>query len=373
VTEAVAPPLPAPVRPQYDGGWIGGLVPALLGRDTPDWLPEPAVMARNVVLLVLDGLGWVTIEEHRPALAHLGAMQGGPITAVVPSTTATALTSISTGLTPAQHGMVGYRMRVGGQVLNVLRWHVTGGRSNAPDPTQVQPSPPFLGHKVPVVTRAEFRDSGFTNAHLRGGDFLGWQTIAVLVERVRRLVTSGQRFVYAYYDGIDKVAHAHGLANGFLAAELAETDRLVGMLLDRLPGDCALVVTADHGQVQTGKQEFISLDPLHHLVTAYSGEGRFRSLHARAGAATDLHAAAVAQFGHVAWIFTRDELFDDGWLGYGATTEVRHRLGDVVLAARHLVAFTDPKMPNEANLVAQHGSLTPDEVLVPLLAAYGRA
>ena len=34
-------------------------------------------------------------------------MTGGPITSVVPSTTATALTSITTGLSPGEHGVVG--------------------------------------------------------------------------------------------------------------------------------------------------------------------------------------------------------------------------------------------------------------------------
>jgi hypothetical protein len=373
VTHVEASPALAPVRPDYDGAWVGALVPAVLGRDTPVWLPEPAAMARGVVLLVLDGLGWVTIERHRDLLTHLGTMEGWPITAVAPTTTAAALTSISTGLTPAQHGMVGYRMRVGDQVLNVLRWQVPGGRSKAPDPVRMQPSPPFLGRNVPVVTRAEFRDSGFTAAHLRGSDFRGWQTPAVLVEQVARLAAGGARFVYAYYDGIDRVAHAHGLADGFLSAELAETDRLVGLLLDRLPGDWALLVTADHGQVQAGRQDLVDLDSLHPMVAVYSGEGRFRSLHAKAGAVAELCAAAEEQLSDIAWVFTRDELFDDGWLGEGASREVRRRMGDVVLAARGRVAFADPKMPNEANLVGQHGSLTRDEMLVPLLAAYGRA
>jgi hypothetical protein len=367
-----AQPAAAPVRPDYDGAWVGAVMPALLGNELPPWLPEPAVTARAVVLLVLDGLGWGTIERHRGALPNLAAMEGAPISAVVPTTTAAALTSIATGLTPAQHGMVGYRMRVNGLVLNVLRWQVPGGRSGAPDPARVQPVPPFLGREIPVVTRAEFRDSGFTAAHLRGSRFLGWQTTAVLVEHVRRVVADGQRFVYAYYDGVDKVAHAHGLQNGFLAAELSETDDLVGRLLDRLPGDCALVLTADHGQVEAGRRQFRSLGSLNDFVSAYSGEGRFRSLHARAGAAGELHAAATEQFADEAWIFWRDELFDDGWMGDGATIEVRHRIGDVVLAARAPVAFADPHAPNEANLVAQHGSLTADEMLVPLLAARGR-
>jgi predicted AlkP superfamily pyrophosphatase or phosphodiesterase len=366
-------PVDEPLRPDYDGAWVGALVPALLGGEVVPWLPEVAATASSVVLLVLDGLGWSAIEQQPEALRTLTGMEGGPITAVAPSTTAAALTSISTGLTPAQHGMVGYRMRVFGAVLNVLRWQVPGGRNNAPDPVRVQPVPPFLGQKVPVVTRADFRDSGFTAAHLRGSEFVGWQTTAILVEHVCRLVAAGQTFVYAYYDGVDKVAHAYGLANGFLRAELAETDRLVGVLLDRLPGHCALLITADHGQVAAGKRDFLDLKAIHHLVAAYAGEGRFRSLYAYPGAAGELLAAAKERFGDVAWVFTRDELFDDGWLGDGATAEIRHRIGDVVLAARAQVAFADPNTPQELSLVAQHGSLTRDEMLVPVLAARGRA
>jgi hypothetical protein len=264
-------------------------------------------------------------------------------------------------------------MRVSGAVLNVLRWQVPGDKGNAPDPVRVQPVPPFLGRRVPVVTRADFSESGFTCVHLRGSEFVGWQTTAILVEHVCRLVAAGRRFVYAYYDGIDKVAHAYGLANGFLAAELAETDRLVGVLLDRLPDECALLVTADHGQVAAGKQNFLDLGPLHHLIAAYSGESRFRSLHALSGAAGELLSGARERFGDVAWVFTRDELFDDGWLGEGGTAEVRHRVGDVVLAARGHAAFADPTSPRELSLVAQHGSITGDELLVPLLAARGRA
>jgi hypothetical protein len=258
-------------------------------------------------------------------------------------------------------------------VLNVLRWQVSGGRSSPPDPVRVQPVPPFLGRNVPVVTRADFRDSGFSAAHLRGSQFIGWQTTAILAEHVRCQVAAGRTFVYAYYDGVDKVAHAYGLTNGFMAAELAETDRLVGVLLDRLPSDCTLLVTADHGQVATAEDSFIDLGSIHHLVAAYAGESRFRSLHALPGATSELLAAAKEEFGDVAWVFTRDELFDDGWLGHGATAEIRHRVGDVVLAAQGQFAFIDPTNPHELSLLAQHGSLTHDEMLVPLLAARGRA
>ncbi|MGH9003962.1 MAG: alkaline phosphatase family protein, partial [Acidimicrobiia bacterium] len=188
-------------------------------------------------------MGWRAIEEHQPPV--LSALEGGPITTVVPSTTAAALTSIATGVPPARHGIMGYRMRVGGQVRDVLRWRVPEGRPPAPDTVATVPA--FLGRDVPVVTRGEFARTGFTEVHMNGARFVGWRTTATLVEHVRHLVAGGERFVYAYYDGVDKVAHEYGLENGFFPAELAATDRLVGDLLGALPPSAALVVTSDHG------------------------------------------------------------------------------------------------------------------------------
>ena len=154
-----------PLRPDWDGASLPGIVPALLdhlhnGAALPAWMPDVVAGASAVVLLVLDGLGWTAIQDHRARLPVLGALSGGPATSVVPSTTGAALTSIATGMPPARHGIVGYRMVVGGSVLDVLQWRVPEGKPPTPDSvTSVQA---FGGRPVPVVTRAEFARSGFT-------------------------------------------------------------------------------------------------------------------------------------------------------------------------------------------------------------------
>ncbi|HKN39487.1 MAG TPA: alkaline phosphatase family protein, partial [Acidimicrobiia bacterium] len=349
---------------------VSGVVPALLGRGTADWLPGCVPGARVTVLLVLDGFGWRAIEAARARLPELGGLEGGPITTVVPSTTAAALTSISSGLAPASHGMVGYRMLLGGQVLDVLRWKVPDGRP--PDPASVTlVESAFCGRDVPTVVRAEFARTGFTESHMRGVRFVGWRTTATLVTHVARLVAAGEPFVYAYYDGVDKVAHEYGITDGFFPCEQIAADRLVGDLLDVLPGDAVLVITADHGQVQF--EQWVTMEPVAAHVRAYAGDARLRYIYARPGAEGDLLKAAGDAYGGVAWVFGRDQLIDEGWLGPAPPPgDVAARIGDVTLAAKGNVAFADPTHPHETRLRAGHGSLSPDEMLVPLLAGRGR-
>ena len=83
-----------PVLPDYGGACLSGVVPGLLRRTTqlPEWIPRVVEGAKQVVLLVVDGLGWQQLQQ-RPGLAPtLAGMDGGPIATVVPTTTATALT-----------------------------------------------------------------------------------------------------------------------------------------------------------------------------------------------------------------------------------------------------------------------------------------
>lgn len=374
-TGASASP-PEPCLPDFGGKCLTEVVPALLaqvhaggdGRQVPDWLPAPVQAARQVVLLVLDGLGAEQLGARSAIAPVLSSGVGTRITSVVPSTTATALTSLCTGLPPAVHGTVGYRVAAGGDVLNILTWRVSGrdARRLFPAP-QFQPFPAFPGSLgTPVVSRADYGATGFTAAHLGDAALHGWYTPAGIAVEVRQLLERGEPFVYAYYDGVDRTAHACGLGEHY-EAELRAVDRLVADVLEVLPPGAALVVTADHGQVEVGGSVQVFDSELMDGVRMLSGEGRFRWLHARPGATDDVAEAARARFGHLAWVRTVDEIIADGWLGGTPRPAVMDRLGDVALVPYEPTAFLDPADPGEQRLVCRHGSLTSTEMLVPLL------
>ena len=369
---SVTPLADEPLLPDYTGACVSN-VAAMVQHppiEVPDWVPTAVAQSeRSTVLLTIDGLGWRQLET-RGALAPTicSVLQGGPVTTVAPSTTSTALTSITSGRPPGEHEVVGYRMAIDGRVLNVLRWATPDGdaRQLLP-PSGFQRFEPFGGERPPVVTRAEFADSGFTNAHLGGARFVGYRTLGTLVTEIDRLVRSGEPFVYAYYEGIDKVSHEYGLGAHY-DCELRWVDHLVAELLDTLPRDTVLALTADHGQVEVG-DNVVELDAgIRDHLSMQSGEGRFRWLHARPGRSRQLLEAAQVHT-DTGWVLSRDEMIDEGWFGPRVTDTARSRLGDVALVARDPVAYVDPMDSGPYSLIGRHGSLTDAEMLVPFVAA----
>ena len=82
--------------------------------------------------------------------------------------------------------------------------------------------------------------------------------------------------------------------------------------------------------------------------------------------------ARRGRYGDEAWVVTLDQMEEEGWFGGPLAAEVRARLGDVAIVPYEPVAYLDPADGGDVRLVCRHGSLTPDEMLVPLLAGHGR-
>lgn len=367
---------PRPHLPDYAGANISGIVPGCLlsgAGSRPSWFPAPLRSADAIVLLLVDGLGWNQLVARPHRAPFLSSLSGGPITTVAPTTTASALTSLATGATPIEHGIVGYRMDMGDGVMNSLRWTVDDRDVRKLfEPATVQPIPPFVGMTVPVVSRADLESTPFTFAHLRGSRPRGWRTASSIVTQCARMVRDeGQTFVYAYYDGLDKIAHECGLEDHY-EDELAFVDWLVRSLHDALPSGTTLAVTADHGQVHVGDNSIELplrvLDHVHHQ----SGEGRFRWLHAKRGHEAELLRICTDSYSDVAWVTTKEQVVDEAWFGpapggKGQDAAIR-RLGSVALVPHAPTTFHDPMDSGPFRLIGRHGSLTPDEVLVPFLA-----
>ena len=117
----------------------------------------------------------------------LASLEGGRSPPSRPTTTATALTSIATGLTPGEHGLIGYRIVVGGEVLNVLRWTRRRRRSppGAPAARAAAVRRRSSGHAVPVVSRRARADRRSPRPTCAASRPVGWRAASAIAGRDR--------------------------------------------------------------------------------------------------------------------------------------------------------------------------------------------
>jgi hypothetical protein len=360
------------VLPDYAGRCITGVLGSLgVGLSTPgpriDDLSAAVRGADGVVLVVLDGLGDDQLAERAHLAPVLAAARLAPLTSVAPSTTAAALTSLSTGVAPGRHGIVGYRFAMGDDVLQALRWTVDDREAAAahpPDRVQrVAPTLRLKGAAVPYVGKTSFSTSSFTKAHLRGSAYVG---VAGPEEMPGAVVASlgESALVLCYHDAIDKVAHAKGLEGDYDAA-LVAADLLVAEIRAAIPAGVAVVVTSDHGQVDVGPAAVDLTASTDALVARRSGEGRFRWLHAHPGEAGSLFDRASTELESSCWVMSRRQVVASELLGE-VDDEVVDRLGDVALIPFVDAFVPDPSVPREHQMRSRHGSLTSAEMRVPL-------
>ena len=336
--------------------------------------------ARTVVVLLVDGLGDQLLAGaggHAPFLRSL--RQGATsrtLASTFPSTTATSMGSLGTGLPPGAHGLVGLDVLDPdrGVLFNELLW------DPQVDPRIWQPSRTVFeqvaaaGQEVVRIGPGFFDGSGLTEAVQRGGRFVAAQALSERVEaalRAVRAIRSG--LIYVYWGDLDKAGHEHGCGSWRWLEELEHVDLFARRLADSLPRDAMLLVTADHGMVDIPFENRLDLadEPdLTEGVRLVGGEPRSLQLHCLPGAVDDVVAAWRERLGTTMAVMTRQEAVAQGWFGPVAP-HVLPRIGDVVTSAVGPVAVVDSRTarPQLLRLVGLHGARTPAESLIPLLVS----
>lgn len=331
------------------------------------------VSVSHAIVLLVDGLGVSAVEARAGHARTLASRLGtdAPISSVFPTTTAAALATLTTGKLAGQHGLVGYsvldpeRDRVVNQLTGWDDDAMTADWQRLPTLFQQADA---IGLTSIAIGPARYADSGFTRAVLRGAEYRPGASIADRLERAHAALTGPPALIYVYVPELDAASHAHGLESPNWLSALEELDVAVGRFAPRLGSTHGLLVTADHGVIDVPHSAQLVVAPeLLRGVRHVAGEPRCLQLHLEAGESADEHAERWRlSEGPRAWVATRAEAIGAGWFGEVAP-EVLPRIGDVLVAARKRVAYYADPDDRGRKMIGQHGSLSPDELNIPLL------
>jgi hypothetical protein len=352
-----------------------------------DVLPAAAALladeVRRVAVVLVDGMGWhllPALADDAPLLASVLAGDTGrldELACTFPSTTPTSLASLTTGATPGEHGILGFTVKLpdSDRVLNHIFWR------DDPPPAQWQPVPTWFerlrqaGVGARAVLPAAFLGSGLTEATYRGAQLCAANSGDDYAQLVADQLRAAPGLVYAYTAELDTAAHVFGVASPEWHAAAVRVDALLTRLVEALPPDAALLITADHGGLNVPAHERIDLDADPRLgagVRAVAGDPRVRYLYTEPGAAPDVIAAWSELLDGRAQVRSRDDAVAAGLFG-AVRPEHLPRIGDVVVTCTGdtAVLATGHEPPEVAQLVGFHGAATPVEMAIPLITFHG--
>ena len=330
---------------------------------------------RRECLLLIDGMGAELIAQYGSQFPIFKELTNFPkLDAHFPSTTATNLSSLGTGTLPGVHGMLGYTVRVPrsgepGRLLNSLKW------DDRVDPVIWQSVPTLFeraandGITVSHIAAKRYEGSGFTQAALRGAQYLGANQISEIIEKTVEAMKPSPSFSYVYINHLDAAGHDDGVGSEKWLLALETVSELITGLRDRLPKGTRLWVTADHGMINVGEKIILGQDNnLMANITLVGGEPRARHMYVREGAINETVAIWREFLGDKADVFSREEIIAAGYFGPDVSLDSRERMGDLIAIAKGEMILVDPaRIKEESKMVGHHGGLEEIEVAIPLL------
>ena len=327
--------------------------------------------------LLVDGLGALAAQEFKAFLPALNSMNFiARVETAFPSTTATSLTTLTTGVLPGAHGMLGYTVRVprsGGRVLNSLKW------DERVDPHTWQPIPTLFeiaeraGIAISFIAQKRYENSGFTRATFRGANFQSANGLDEIITESKKSLRNSPAFCYLYLNDLDVAGHSHGVGSDKWLRALEYVDKVVGELLEKLPTGTRFWVSADHGMVNAEEKITIGMDnSLLDGVETIAGEPRARHIYLSENFLDPESTNKIAKrwrdfLSDRACVYTRSGAITGGLFGEDVSLDSQDRMGDLVVIAHGGLVLLDPeRVKLESAMVGHHGALTDKERLVPL-------
>ncbi len=382
---ALAAPLLPPLRSTYAEG-----------------LSEGGEGSTTVVFL-LDGFGWTSFQgflevARSPAQRRLAeglAPRTLPITSVFPSTTSSALISLSNGVAPGTHGIVGYTEYFPGwgSILNTLKFAPPWGGSRdlaiarGFQPKDLMPVPTLFSRGVRSValTKEQFQGSAFTRILYDGARFEGYLSLSDLTHHLTRLLShppeQRPRLLWVYWDLLDAVGHLNGPLLTIAADEITHVLHALASAAARLSPAARegvhLFLTGDHGQVEVqpslARAAHEDARLLELLQRPPSGERRAAFLKAKSGRKEELRSHLTSTLPSDWTLLDVGETVKAGLYGPGPLhPELAERTGDLLaLAGPGASLWYRPpgaRTPEEHFLKGSHGGLSPEELLVALVS-----
>lgn len=317
--------------------------------------------SKNVIVLLLDGMGKLILEESLDEKGSFRSHLAGSYNSVFLSTTVAATTSILSGQQPCEHSWLGwdcYYPQIDKNVTVFLNT-VQGTEEPAADYHVARKYTPYVDiiERINATGGKAYYSLPYIPPYPN--------SFEAVSNHVKELCKEpGKKYIYAYWNQPDGLLHRHGRKSPEVVNELKRMEAYVADMAKELD-DTLLFITANHGHINTESvvlQDYpVFMDCLERLPSL---EPRVLNLFVKEDKKDIFVKEFQKEFKDKFLLMTMEEAIEKKLMGIGKEHDAfRSMLGNYLAIATDdlSIYFTDE------NWVSMHGSLTEDEMLIPLI------
>lgn len=375
--------------PDYNGGSIVNLMSSIKSIFESDYeypllrdFDITSCKGKNIVFIVIDGLGYDFLMEY----GNNGFLKSNTcqkITSVFPSTTASAFTSLSTGVAPQQHGLTGWFifLKETGILTSILPFvSRAGGVSLSKIPFNDICTQESFFQRLKVssfyILNENYVNSQCSQALGKGARRVAFSNIKSFIGSIKNILECNdeRKFIFAYWDKLDEILHREGSKSKMAKEHFNMLDKELGTLAGLLDDDkTAMIVTSDHGIIETSQKRTVNLADhpslSDNLTLPLSGEPRVSYCYVRPDKTLDFENYISNILHECCDLYKSPDLIGRGFFGlFQPNEKLYQRVGDYTLVMKENYIIKDILIGETfKEFKGVHGGVSQEEMYVPLV------
>lgn len=348
--------------------------------------PEELSDSKNIVLLVIDGLGYEYLMKHGKRTIFNKNLKDR-ITSIFPPTTATSIPAFLFGVPAQQHAITGWYtlLKEIGVVAAVL--HLVSKLKGQPfdkagiNPKDIFQQKPFF-EKIKVksyhVSDEIILNTGFNLAINQKVKKLPFKrgSLNGFFRQIKKAINLNNRkkFIYAYWSEFDHFCHHYGTRSKKTLNHFKEIDKKLRSLLKSIKGtNTTVIVTSDHGFIECPKSK--AIDVKKHpiikdaLTLPLCGEPRLAFCYVHPSKAKQFETYVKKKLKHACYLYKSEELIKKNYYGlFKPNKKLFDRVGDYTLIMKDGYQIKGGILDKKADFhLGNHGGVSKEEMFVPLI------